>query len=451
MKKRVLLISYYFAPQNTIGAVRPTKFAKYLTKMGYEVTVICGVGMNGAQDPTLKRDLAELSDVHAVSEWNPLRAYQARKNRKAALAKEAKAKQPAAMAEGAAKQAEPPASKGFVHRLANGLYLFACVLSDKSFGRRVKRELRKLSGTYDVVFSSYAPISVHRAARAAKKSGLAKRWIADFRDEVNMSFGWQEGVRRRFMKMLRKDADLLCAVSDGVLNMMHLQDVGRVLSNGFDREDLRDVLVLPADKPPLLRIVYCGQFRMGRRNVENRDIKPFFSALRTLIEQGMCKAEELSLLYAGDEGEVFTAYASAFGLEARVMDFGRVSREQSLALQKSADILLMASLNVAGQTGILTGKLFEYMMMEKPIVCCMAGDLAGSELKQVLEATGLGICCEQAGGEAEQQALYQYLRELMARWKQGQGLLVSKNITEQSKYDYSRITEELAAWMKDVV
>ncbi|MEG0271332.1 MAG: hypothetical protein RR821_13890, partial [Clostridia bacterium] len=433
MKKRVLLISYYFAPQNTIGAVRPTKFAKYLTKMGYEVTVICGIGLNGAQDPTLKRDLAELSDVHVVSEWNPLRAYQARKNRKASLAKEAKAKQPAAVAEAAV-------SKGLVQRMANGLYLFACVLSDKSFCHRVKRELHKLSGTYDVVFSSYAPISVHRAARAAKKSGLAKRWIADFRDEVNMSFGWQEGVRRRFMKMLRKDADLLCAVSDGVLNMMHLQDVGRVLSNGFDREDIRDVLVLPADKPPLLRIVYCGQFRMGRRNVENRDIKPFFSALRTLVEQGMCKAEEFSLLYAGDEGEVFTAYASAFGLEARVMDFGRVSREQSLALQKSADLLLMASLNEAGQTGILTGKLFEYMMMEKPIVCCMAGDLAGSELKQVLEATGLGICCEQAGGEAERQALYQYLCELMARWKQGQPLLVSKNIVEQSKYDYSHIT-----------
>ena len=44
-KKRILIISYYFAPQNVIGAVRPTKLAKYLTRMGHEVTVISGGGL----------------------------------------------------------------------------------------------------------------------------------------------------------------------------------------------------------------------------------------------------------------------------------------------------------------------------------------------------------------------------------------------------------------------
>ena len=69
------MVSYYFAPQNTIGAVRPTKLAKYLTRMGYDVTVICGAGMNAAKDPTLAHDLEGLSDVHMIREWNPLRDY----------------------------------------------------------------------------------------------------------------------------------------------------------------------------------------------------------------------------------------------------------------------------------------------------------------------------------------------------------------------------------------
>ena len=73
MKKRVLLISYYFAPQNTIGAIRPTKMAKYLERMGYEVTVICGGGLDEKVDPTLQRDMEQLSDVHLIREWNPLR------------------------------------------------------------------------------------------------------------------------------------------------------------------------------------------------------------------------------------------------------------------------------------------------------------------------------------------------------------------------------------------
>ena len=78
MGKRILIISYYFAPQNAIGAVRPTKLAKYLARMGHEVTVLCGPGMNGRRDPTLERDLRELKDVRVIREWNPLRSRQAR-------------------------------------------------------------------------------------------------------------------------------------------------------------------------------------------------------------------------------------------------------------------------------------------------------------------------------------------------------------------------------------
>lgn len=77
--KRILIVSYYFGPQNAIGAVRPTKLAKYLARMGHEVTVICGIGMTGLKDPTLERDMRELKDVHVVREWNPLRAWKARK------------------------------------------------------------------------------------------------------------------------------------------------------------------------------------------------------------------------------------------------------------------------------------------------------------------------------------------------------------------------------------
>ena len=39
MSKRVLIVSELFEPMNSIGAVRPSKLAKYLTKRGIEVTV----------------------------------------------------------------------------------------------------------------------------------------------------------------------------------------------------------------------------------------------------------------------------------------------------------------------------------------------------------------------------------------------------------------------------
>ncbi|WP_088007043.1 hypothetical protein [Indiicoccus explosivorum] len=39
--KKVLIISYYYAPANIMGAVRASKLSKYLAKEGMDVTVIC--------------------------------------------------------------------------------------------------------------------------------------------------------------------------------------------------------------------------------------------------------------------------------------------------------------------------------------------------------------------------------------------------------------------------
>ena len=74
----VLIVSYCFAPQNAIGAVRATKLAKYLTRMGYSVTVIGGKGLDAMQDPILARDLEALRDVHIVRERSLLRRWKER-------------------------------------------------------------------------------------------------------------------------------------------------------------------------------------------------------------------------------------------------------------------------------------------------------------------------------------------------------------------------------------
>lgn len=131
--KRILIVSYYFGPQNAIGAVRPTKLAKYLARMGHEVTVICGIGMTGLKDPTLERDMRELKDVHVVREWNPLRAWKARKREQAAPSDASK---PAA-----APKEEAPKTPSLLHRAADAAYLYLWWLADRSFAHRAVREL----------------------------------------------------------------------------------------------------------------------------------------------------------------------------------------------------------------------------------------------------------------------------------------------------------------------
>ena len=432
-KHRFLILSYYFAPQNTIGAVRPTKLAKHLQRMGHEVTVICGAGRNGEVDPTLARDLQELQDVHILSEWNPLREWYLRKSQHKEAA--------------AAKNVSSGATRlSWKRKLIDAVYMYLWWLADCSFARCAKREIRRLNGKYDAVFSTYMPYSSHDAAGYAKRTGKARRWIADFRDEVNMNFSWQERRKKRFLRMIRREADVISAVSEGFLELMDFADCGRVLSNGFDREDL------PAAQPEShegLRVVYCGQLRDSRRFMGNRDIAPMFRALRRLVDEGLIEKDELHLIYAGREGGLMRQYAASCGLEECVEDCGQVSREESIRLQRGADILLMASLYMKCQKGILTGKLFEYLMMDKPIVCCMKGDLTGSGVKHVLEETGMGICCEQAAGQADEEALTAYVRRLILLWRKGRSMLEGQNREAVEAYAYPKLAETLASWMNE--
>ena len=424
---RILIISYYFAPQNAIGAVRPTKLAKYLSRLGHEVTVICGPGLKERRDPTLERDLRELADVRVVFEWNPLRRPR-----------------PKASAPGPAASAPSAPRTGWKHALADAAYRWLRWQADGSFRRRALKALHALQGPYDVVFSSYAPLSVHEVARQAKRRGLARRWVADFRDELNLPFFWQKRKQARCLRWIRREADVLCAASQGFLEMMSFENCGRVLSNGFDCEDL-PVAETPNAPWENLRIVYCGMIGMGRKSVADRDLTPMFRAISGLIDRGVLAREEVRLVYAGGESSVFRLQAASCGLEACVEDHGLVSREASITLQRGASILLMASWHMASQRGILTGKLFEYMMMEKPIVCCMSGDLPGSGVKKVLEETGAGFCYEQAA--ANEKELLDWLEALVARWRAGQVLTPQRRERAVEAYAYPSLAKTLEGWL----
>ncbi len=442
MKKKILVISYYFAPQNTIGAIRPTKMVKYLERQGYDVTVLCGAGMDASVDPTLARDLQQMKDVRILREWNPVRRM---KERRQAQSGPAAGRTPAA--DGAVSGGFLQLLKKKAAKLADSVYLYLCWLSDRHFLHLAKREIRKLNGTYDVVFSSYSSMAVHEAARYAQKRGKARKWIADFRDEVNMNFRWQEPRRVRYLEMVKKNADIISAVSEGFLDMMDLTGTGRVLSNGFDWEDLP--AAQPAADNGKIRVVYCGFLSEGRKKVANRDITPMMRSLRRLMDEGLLTKDELQLVYAGKESHLFMEAAQTCGLEALVEDHGLVSREESIRLQQGADVLLMASWHMASQRGILTGKLFEYMMMNRPIVCCMAGDLTGSGVRKVLEETGIGFCCEAAAGKADEEQLYQYIKKLLERYRAGEALLTGSQTEAIEAYAYPCLARTLAGWVEE--
>jgi len=434
LSKSILLISRYFAPQNAIGAVRPTKLAKYLTRMGYHVTVLCAAPTDAARDPLLAADAALLADVREVRERSFLRWWKERGTRKSGAE--------AAPSAAAIPPAAPVSAKK--NPALDALYRWLSDRSDAAFARDCAKALRSLPGHYDIVWSCYGPASVHTVACLAKKRGLATRWVADFRDEASVPFRFQKRRLSRFLRSVRNNADLVTSVSRGALEMMGLEQIGKVLPNGYDSEDAAALEPYPLDAETF-NLAYCGQLYSGRS-----DLTPVFHALQALVQKGACEPARIRIHYAGRQGPAFRAQAVAFGLADRVADHGLLTRKQSLALQKSADVLLAAAWNTPERHGVVTGKLLEYMLADKPVLCVVSGELPDSEAYALTERLRLGAAYEQARETRDAPKLEAYLRALYDARFSGTPSPFHPDRAEIAEFDYPSIAKRFAQLLESL-
>lgn len=443
--KHILIVSYFFAPQNQIGAVRPTKLAKYLTRMGYRVTVLCGHAPGALADPLLSRDLAELADVRVIRERSLMRWWKERGERRTAPRPAPTPFQPPAPTP--AQTPAPPrksAGTGRLHHLLDVLYRWLLWRADKAFANACVRALRKRGEHFDVVLSSYGPASVHTVANRLKRLRIADKWIADFRDEAAAPFRWQRSWLARYLRAIKAQADAVTAVSGGVAQVMGLTNETAVIPNGFDSDDAAH-LPAPALDAGFLHVAYCGQLYRAQR-----DLRPVFAAVAALRAQNEPLAARVRFHYAGRQGADFIAQAATYGLAGAVVDHGMLTREGSLALQRAADALLAATWNTRTQQGVVTGKLLEYFMADKPVLCCVSGDVPHSEAAALIRRTGAGVAHEQALGEQDNAPLAAYVLRLLRARFAGDPSPYAPNRAEIAAYDYRRTAERMAAVVERV-
>lgn len=430
---KILLISYFFAPHNNIGAVRPTKLAKYLIRMGHEVTVLCSGGRDGESDPALKRDMANIPNVHVVEEWNPIR------DKKRARQKNTAPKAAAAPA--------MPQRRSLMKKGKDVVYQLIGVASDVSFRHRGWKYIRSLNQHYDVVLSTYGPWSVHHIACKVKRAGMAKHWAADFRDDVTVPFEWMNPWMKHYLRMICRHSDVRIGVSQGIMDKMGLGEDCAVLCNGFDPEDYKS-MGGETVKTEKFTLAYCGQLSLGRRDVGNRDVTPIIQALHELVEEKVIAREEIELCYAGNDGAVFEAQAAAGGLADCVRNVGHISREQAMQLQLQANAIMVATWNLAGITGLLSGKLFEALMMNRPVLCSVRGDLPNSAMAQVIGETGAGYCYEEAVNDGLT-GMKNYLCTLISMWREGKPAGEDVDRERLAFYSYPQIARRLIGFFDE--
>lgn len=421
--KRILLVSHCFAPQNKIGAVRPTKLTKYLQRLGYRVTVFCGKDVSPVRDPLLARDLESIPDIHVVTERSLLRWWKERK--------------PASSGSTPQTAAKPAKAKPWL----NAVYLVLADRADAAFARACIRKVKQMGERYDIVLSSYGPRSVHTIAASVKRKGYAKQWIADFRDETTMPFAWQKRRLKQYNTIVMNHADHITSVSAGYLRVMGMEAHGQVIFNGFDPEDSAGIPSIPkrADK---LTFIHCGQMYGAQR-----DLSPFFHALAELIAEGEIGRESVALVYAGRDTSGFVAQATGAGLQDCLEGHGFIPRDESLRLQTAAHVLLLPAWNLPNRQGNIPGKLLEYMLLAQPVVCCVSGTVPNSEIAGILRETNIGVCFEQANAKTDTPRLKAYLTKIVWAYQSGEPLPYEPNREAIGRFT----SEGMAASMANII
>lgn len=433
--KKILIISYYFAPENKVAAIRYTKIAKYLKRMGYNITVLCAP-IQGKVDPILERDMSELTSVNRVmcTKWYAKinDRYMKKRGRIISIWQ------------------EDGLNRKFVAKLKQKTYLgirslysfFMGVLLNYSAYYNTKKYLNKINDKYDVVISTYGPRCNHMLGSWLKRKCKVK-WISDFRDPI-MNRGVAKiqkiGLKRLELSYCEK-SDYIIGVANGVISdkcMSLFKDKYIIITNGFDVEDIGSISV---EKKNSLKIsmVYTGALY---KNLW-RDLRPIFNAINELDKEGFCNKTDFEINYAGNDIDILYDQARAYNCEGIINNYGFITRDASIRLQLNSDVLLHATWYTNKNEDVISGKIFEYMLMHKPIISTVVGSYSNSKIKEMIKTANVGFCYEEAEiGDFDN--LKKYLRNIyIEKLKTG---IIKCNAKENvvSEFNYKNIAKTVS-------
>ena len=148
--------------------------------------------------------------------------------------------------------------------------------------------------------------------------------------------------------------------------------------------------------------------------------------------------------FLGDFRPADREFMESLGLADRVELIDHVPRRESLRLQRDSDALLLLIPEAGGRgRGVLSGKVFEYLAAERPVLAVVPPDGAAAEL---VRDTGAGLVAPPEDVPAIRDAII----ELHARWRAGK--LDGTPLSSEWREQLSRATrvEELAELLESL-
>lgn len=350
-ERHALVIAYYFPPLGGAGVQRTLKSLKYLPDLGWCATVVTTSSRRyPVSDPSLLAEVPAGARVVRAADpalWSALvlRAIMV------------------------CELLRLRSLRGLVawpdENLAWGPFALVAAF------RAVRRSRP------DVIFSTSAPYTGHLVAWVIHRvTGIP--WVADFRDEWSNN---PHGDQPRLVRALNRRAER--AVTRRAVQVIAVADYFRiagappervtVIPNGVDEDDIGDPVPQEPAAGDRLRLSHVGTL------YGDRDCAPVLAALRRLVADGRLDPDSIELRIVGNDW----LERLDEQVPVRLSRTGYVDHHAAVTEMRRADALLFY---VAPTSLAPSGKIFEYLASERPILCVAHPDNLASRLVREWDA-----------------------------------------------------------------
>ena len=418
---KVLILTYYWPPAGGSGVQRWLKFAKYLQNFGIEPIIYTVDNANyPKEDESLVDEIPKGITVLKQPIWEPTDVlfWKQKNNQK--------------------KDISNSTNSGFLSFIRGNFF----IPDPKVFW--VKPSVKYLENylkdtKVDLLISTGPPHSMHLIAdKIQQKTNI--KWLADFRDPwsnlyYNKDFkqlNFAINHNKKLESKIFKNADCILTVSNSLKEEFEKQAKRvEVITNGFDSE------VLHSDSSEL-----DEKFTISYIGLLPKQSNPtlFFKVLNEICYQNKAFKNDLKLNFIGDISDEVRNEIDHHKLIDNSNFLGYVSHQEAIGFQKKSQVLLLLIPNIENAHGILTGKLFEYLTANRPI---LAISPPNRDLQEIINNTNTGAVLDYN----DEQKLKETIEGFYNQYKKGSLQVAAKNIEQ---YHRKQLTKKLAFIIKSL-
>ena len=375
-QKKLLIITYYWPPAGGPGVQRWLKFVKYLPEFGIQPIVYI------PENPTYPIIDEEL--INEVSE-------------KALILKN-KIFEPYQLANYFSKNKIKKISSGIIPNAKKQTYLEklllwirgnlfipdARVYWVKPSVKYLKKYIRE--NNIDTIVTSGPPHSLHLIGMELKQD-LNVKWFADFRDpwttigyhkELKLS-SFANKKHKKLEKKVLNLADTIIVTSNTTkteFSELTTKPI-EVITNGYDVENVTKQIL-----DSKFSLAHIGSF------LSDRNPKILWESLNELITEVSTFQNDIEIKLIGAISQEILRTISHYNLNSYVNNLGYLSHNEAVLHQRKSQVLLLIEIDSEQTRSIIPGKLFEYMVSERPII---AVGPEKSDIEDIINQTNTGV------------------------------------------------------------